>query len=102
MSHSYIGMRCTGAFLEIRIVKTPVMGQARTNQHYIARFKPADIIANELGAFAFFKMDQFNLYMVMPPVIYIGNQVLADTEGMAWFFRNFEELWSHSAIYASK
>ena len=38
------------------------------------------VIANELGAFPFFKVDQFYFIMVVPAIIYMGNKVTSHTK----------------------
>jgi hypothetical protein len=73
-------------FLEVSIVESPVMGEVGADKDYVAGFKLFDTIANELSAFAFLKMDQFDFGVIMPAVIDIWYQVLAYTEGIKRFF----------------
>lgn len=89
MRYPDIGLQA-GVFLEIEVVKPPVVGQVGAHQHDIARLESFDTIANELGSFSLFEMDQFDLGMVMPAVIDVRHQVPAYAERMAGACGNFK------------
>src|SRR6185436_826226 len=81
MSHPYIGSYRAILF-KINIIKSPIMRQVRTNQYYISCFKLFDTVADELCAFTFIKMDQFDFGMIMPAVIDVRNKIPPYTKRM--------------------
>src|ERR1700722_11792110 len=54
---------------EIPIIKAPVVREVSADQDNVTRLKSTDAITDELGSFPFFKMDQFDFRMIVPPVI---------------------------------
>jgi hypothetical protein len=85
MSHPDIsGYRCV--FFKIGIIKSPIVGEVRTDKHYVAGIKLFDAIADELCSLTFFKMDQLYFGVIMPAVINIRDKILPYTKGMLGFF----------------
>lgn len=76
-------------------VVLPVMRQATAHQYNIAGRKPFDVVADKLCACTFVKTDQFDLCMVMPPVVDIGDHVLSYTERMIGRVGDFKVLRLH-------
>lgn len=77
--HTDIGLY-TGILFKIQVIKTPVMRQVGAYHYNVARFESFDAVANELGAFSFFKMDELYFGMIVPAVVDIRHQVAAYAE----------------------
>jgi len=65
---------------KIGIVIPPVMGQIGTEEYDIAGLEAFDMIADELGATAMVEVNQFDLGVVMPAIVYKRLPVFPDTE----------------------
>src|SRR5215204_2703643 len=85
---------------KIHIIKTPVMWEVGSNQNYISSFETLDTVANKLSAFTLVEMDQLNLWMIMPSIVNVRNQVMSYTKRVAGFFGNLKELRSHTAFFS--
>jgi hypothetical protein len=68
--------------VEVRVVITPVMREVGADEDDIAGLEAFDVIADELGAAALVKEDQFHLDMVVPAVIDERIPVFPYAEGM--------------------
>src|SRR5689334_11329819 len=77
-------------FFKKAVIKTPVVRQVGAYQYDVAGFKTFDVVPNELGAFTFLKMDQFDLGVIVPPVVNVGNKVLPYAKRPVRSFRYFE------------
>jgi len=67
---------------KVRRVILPEMGEVASHQNYVAITKVADAVTNKLGATATFKIDQFQLFMIMPAVVDIWQQIAPCAKGM--------------------
>lgn len=72
--------RMVAVLLETGIVVAPIMGKVRAYQDDIAGMKAFDVVADELGAAALVKDDQFHFGMIMPAIIDKGIPVFPDAE----------------------
>ena len=85
MSNPNIGIYFRVLF-EIHIVKSPIMRKLSTYNYDISGLESLNAITDELGAVAFFKVNQLYFGVVMPAIIHMRNQILPDTKRMPWAF----------------
>lgn len=84
-------------FVEIDVVITPVVGEVGTDEDDIAGLEAFDVIADELGAAALMKKDQFHFYVVVPAVIDERVPVFTYTEGVGGGVGDFEQFGFHGS-----
>jgi len=68
MHHNHIGIMLF-TLIKIAVVKFPVMRKMGANKYHITWAETFDAVANKLRPTAFFKVNEFNLGMIMPAVI---------------------------------
>jgi len=71
------------------LVIAPVVWEVGSYEDDVAGMKAFDMVADELGAAALVKKDQFHFGMVVPAVIDKRVPVFADAEGVGGGFGDF-------------
>jgi len=67
-------------FVKVYVVMTPVVRKIGAHQDNIAGIKSLDMIAYELRAAAFVKINQLYFRVIMPAIVDIRIPVITDTE----------------------